>query len=289
MNRDPDFENFTLPLRSFELGTSSHHGSTFLKTASRVFPKIEELILWNFDPLSEIAFANFKDWSSFKHLSVLKLNNVSFVDLHHLVQDVGHQIQILEIDNFRFIHSGAIYDYNRGYRLFLLHYSIDDTPMSKIDLGSICTKLPNLVQLTLTMCHCSFVTDNIPRDFRLPHLTRLYIKGVTFDSNYVVQELLSVSPSLEKLYLYSKFDMFLRRGEDVALAPEVAVPPLQHFDLIPPARFLGERPLSDDRLERVFRRNPLANLRVFVVTVIDQEMGFLKLTEARSVRSLFGF
>ena len=266
MSKVSEFQNFTLPLKIFELG-SSGNGGVLLKTAARVFPYIEELVFFNFDSLSDSSFASFDKWNCFGRLSTIRLNNVAFPDLVRLLKEIGRQVLNLEIDNF----------------------SIDDILVSKIDLATVCSLAPNLVQFTLSMCHCCYGEEVLDKQFRMRSLAKLVIKGVTCENPNVVQNLVSICPELEVFHLFSKLDrptspldfMHMQNFLIQQLADGVVDPPLP-----PPggpvdnnAASHSERPLNDGQMSKIFKRNGLKRLKDFIATVIDHEMGLLDLSE----------
>ena len=213
MRNDSNYSDYTLPLKFFEVGTSSSNGIIFLKSASKFFPEIEELVLWNFDPHLEINFGSFDNWNAFDHLSVLKFNNICQPDLTRILNNIGNQIRHLDIDNF----------------------SIDYSPISNFDLNSLGSLAPKLMHLSLTMCHCSVPATN---EQHFKNLIALNVKGVTSEYDSIIHHLLLQTPNLQKFYLYSKLDLLY--SQFFATNSKRSLDDAKLFDIVSKKRLLSK-------------------------------------------------
>ena len=73
----------------------------YLTPATWVFPRLEELVIWNFESeTNQSPFSASVVWQTFSCLDTLRLNNVLFSDLTTILAVIGSQILLLDIDNF---------------------------------------------------------------------------------------------------------------------------------------------------------------------------------------------
>jgi len=128
----------SLPLRRLELTVSSRHD--YLTTATKVFPKLEELILWNFDSENVAPFTRFQSWSQFRQLSSLRLNNVPSQELGNILTQLSGRLTLLDVDNF----------------------SGDDDCSSSMDLALLSVLCPRLHTLSVTMAHLTLLPTQLP-------------------------------------------------------------------------------------------------------------------------------
>ena len=98
IRKSKQYEEYKIPIKQLELTTSAKHD--YLTPAGWVFPKLEDLTLWNFEPESTSSFTSFEKWENFSCLHALKLNNVSFNDLYKILEKIGVQLKLIDLDNF---------------------------------------------------------------------------------------------------------------------------------------------------------------------------------------------
>ena len=92
----------------YKIKTTTHYPTRdtlrvqdYLTPASWVFPRLEELVIWNFETdLHRSPFSASVQWEAFACLHSLRLNNVLFSDLTTILAVIGSQILLLDIDNF---------------------------------------------------------------------------------------------------------------------------------------------------------------------------------------------
>jgi len=175
-------EKYLLPLRKLELTCSSRHD--YLSPASKVFPSLQELTLWNFDPEVGSCFSGFSSWSRFHRLRHVKFNNVAWLDIRQLLDHIGANIDLLDIDNF----------------------SVDSVPETWVDLSELGSHCPNLRTLSLTMAHCCFNSTKTKSTKLFPLLEDLSLKGIIFSNSDVLVELLLQTSRLRKFTFFQKLE-----------------------------------------------------------------------------------
>ena len=116
IKKSEDWADFVIPLKRLEITThctqvrqphtsqshtSPHHMQDYLTPATWVFPRLEELVIWNFETdQPQSPFSAAVQWKTFACLHSLRLNNVLFSDLTTILAVIGSQILLLDIDNF---------------------------------------------------------------------------------------------------------------------------------------------------------------------------------------------
>jgi len=179
--KEEDVGSYSLPLRQLELTTSARND--YLTPASRVFHHLEELTLWNFEPDNSTAFTSFDNWPKFSQLSSLRLNNVAYADLERILGIIGHQLKLIDLDNF----------------------SIEETEATCVNMKQVGEFCPNLIELALTMAHIDFDHEfekEKPQMFR--NLEVISLKGNTFQTPSVLMNLLLQTPNLTSLTFFHK-------------------------------------------------------------------------------------
>lgn len=175
-------EKYLLPLRKLELTCSSRHD--YLSPASLVFPSLQELTLWNFDPEVASCFFEFSSWSRFHQLRHIKFNNVAWLDIRQLLDHIGTNLDLLDIDNF----------------------SVDSVPETWVDLSELGGHCPNLRTLSLQIAHCCFNTNQTKSTKLFPLLEDLSLKGIIFANSDVLVELLLQTCLLSKFTFIQKLE-----------------------------------------------------------------------------------
>jgi len=183
IRKSKQYEEYKIPIKQLELTTSAKHD--YLTPAGWVFPKLEDLTLWNFEPESTSSFTSFEKWENFSCLHALKLNNVSFNDLYKILEKIGVQLKLIDLDNF----------------------SIEETPSTCVDVSQVAAKCPNIEDLSLTMAHVDCILpqehSKLANFSNLEHLT---LKGVTFQSADVFFDILLQTPNLVSLTFFHKLN-----------------------------------------------------------------------------------
>lgn len=183
IRKSKQYEEYKIPIRQLELTTSAKHD--YLTPAGWVFPKLEDLTLWNFEPENTSSFTSFANWENFSCLHTLKLNNVSFKDLYRILEKIGSQLKLIDLDNF----------------------SIEETPSTCVDVVQVAEMCPNIVDLSLTMAH---IDCNLPKEHTkliiFPNLEHLTLKGATFQSVDVFFNILLQTPNLVSLTFFHKLN-----------------------------------------------------------------------------------
>jgi len=177
------YDKYKIPIKQLELTTSARHD--YLTPAGWVFPKLEDLTLWNFEPENTASFTSFKNWENFICLHTIKLNNVSFNDLQGILQKIGSQLKLIDLDNF----------------------SIEETPSTCVDVVQVAKLCPNIVDLSLTMAHldCNHTWDSTKLSL-FPNLEHLTLKGATFQSSDVFYNILLQPINLVSLTFFHKLN-----------------------------------------------------------------------------------
>ena len=183
LRKSQQYEEYKIPIKQLELTTSAKHD--YLTPAGWVFPKLEDLTLWNFEPENVSPFTSFENWENFSCLQALKLNNVSFKDLYKILTKIGSQLKLIDLDNF----------------------SIEETPSTCVNVCQVAQKCPNLKDLSLTMAHVDYM---LPMDqstlAHFSNLEHLTLKGVTFQSHDILFEILLQTPNLVTLIFFHKLN-----------------------------------------------------------------------------------
>ena len=92
----------------------------YLTPATWVFPRLEELVIWNFETdQPQSPFSAAVQWKTFACLHSLRLNNVLFSDLTTILAVIGSQILLLDIDNFSLEDSSRLVESVRKTYLFV--------------------------------------------------------------------------------------------------------------------------------------------------------------------------
>ena len=121
----------------------------------------------------------------FSCLRQLKLNNVTWLDLLQIIQQVGHNITLLDLDNF----------------------SVDTTPQTWVDLAVLGHLCPQLQTLAVTMAHCCFTRDGSQKMTRLfANLENFSLKGVTFVNSDVLCDVLLQTCGLVNFTFFQKLE-----------------------------------------------------------------------------------
>ena len=82
----------------------------------------------------------FKNWAKFGKLNTLRLNNVAHCDLGEIIEIVGFQLKLIDLDNF----------------------SNEEIPSTFVDVLKLAQCCPNLTDLSLTMAYLDFSLNLIP-------------------------------------------------------------------------------------------------------------------------------
>ena len=99
MARKEECQQYRVPIKQLEMTVGSARYD-YLTPATIIFPWIEELTLWSFEPENISAFKTFRSWENFRNLNTLRLNNVAYCDLEAIIQKIGSQLKLLDLDNF---------------------------------------------------------------------------------------------------------------------------------------------------------------------------------------------
>ena len=182
IQRTREYQMYQIPLRHLELtvGSARHD---YLTPATKLFLSLQELTLWSFEPENTSAFKTFHDWEKFENLELLRLNNIAYCDLTEITQTIGHQLKLLEIDNF----------------------SNDETQLVCIDMLQLTLHCKHLVDLSLTMTFLDFpVKFDSRKDPLLPSLQILALKGNRYKSSDVLSAMLLQTRTLMNLSIMFK-------------------------------------------------------------------------------------
>ena len=118
IKKSGDWADFVIPLKRLEITT--HCTQDYLSPASWVFPRLEELVIWNFETDQlQSPFSAAVKWQAFACLHSLRLNNVLFSDLTTILAVIGSQILLLDIDNFSLEDSSRLVESVRRTYLYL--------------------------------------------------------------------------------------------------------------------------------------------------------------------------
>ena len=118
IKKSEDWADFVIPLKRLEITT--HCTQDYLSPASWVFPRLEELVIWNFETDQlQSPFSASVQWQAFACLHSLRLNNVLFSDLTTILAVIGSQILLLDIDNFSLEDSSRLVESVRRTYLYL--------------------------------------------------------------------------------------------------------------------------------------------------------------------------
>ena len=184
IERSRQYQKYKIPIKQLELtvGSARHD---YLTPAALVFPWLEELTLWSFEPENMSAFKTFKNWAQFGKLNTLRLNNVAYCDLGAIIEKVGCQLKLIDLDNF----------------------SNEEIPSTFVDVLKLAQCCPNLTDLSLTMAYLDFslkFDSNKPLMF--PHLECLSLKGNKFKTANVLSNILHQSGNLINLTIFHKLE-----------------------------------------------------------------------------------
>ena len=263
------YDEFRIPIKQLELTTSAKHD--YLTPAGWVFPNLEDLTLWNFEPENASSFTSFDNWENFGHLHSLKLNNVSFRDLSVIMDKIGPQLRLIDLDNF----------------------SIEETPNTCVDVSRVAKSCPNVVDLSLTMAHldCRF-PESHKNSSCFENLEHLSLKGTTFESTDVFMNILFRTKSLLTLTFFHKLtDIHPNRLpsqepiNDQKVSELLKVNPLknlQELNLTAIDHEYGPLLLTDETLFLLINSCPklvkVGNLSKWLIEDIDQTMRALSET-----------
>ena len=187
LGRSQQCEMYRVPIKQLEL-TVGNARYDYLTPATIIFPWLEELTLWSFEPENVSAFKTFKSWENFRNLSTLRLNNVAYCDLGTIIEKIGRQLKLIDLDNF----------------------SNEETPSTVVNVLQLAKCCPSLEDLSLTMAYLEFsdqgtttTTTNTPL---MPALTSLTLKGNKFRTADVLQNILLQAGNLVSLTIFIKLE-----------------------------------------------------------------------------------
>ena len=184
IQRSAQYQKYRIPIKQLELtvGSARHD---YLTPATMVFPWLEELTLWSFEPENLSAFKTFKNWENFGNLNTLKLNNVAYCDLGSIIEKIGTQLKLIDLDNF----------------------SNEETPSTFVNVLQLAQCCPNLEDLSLTMAYLDFSQRFEPGSrVLMPCLQNLTIKGNKFKTPDVLHNILLQTGNMESLTIFVKLE-----------------------------------------------------------------------------------
>ena len=184
IEKSKQLKKYKIPIKQLELtvGSARHD---YLTPASLVFPWLEELTLWSFEPENMSAFKTFKNWENFGKLRNLRLNNVAYCDLGAIIEGIGSQLKLIDLDNF----------------------SNEETPSTFVDVLKLAQCCPNLTDLSLTMAYLDFSLKFDPeKPTIMPRLEFLSLKGNKFKTTNVLYNLLLQTGNLVNLTIFHKLE-----------------------------------------------------------------------------------
>ena len=184
IHRSKECDKYKIPIKQLELtvGSARHD---YLTPATQVFPWLEELMLWSFEPENMSAFKTFRSWENFGKLNTLRLNNVAYCDLGAIIEQIGGQLKLIDLDNF----------------------SNEETPSTVVNVLQLAQCCPHLEDLSLTMAYLDFSQQHDPgTPVLMPRLQNLTLKGNKFKTPDVLHNILLQTGNLVSVTIFVKLE-----------------------------------------------------------------------------------